>query len=389
MTVMLSAYLAGGQAGLPLSAAVLGASLAALAFPDAARSIAPIGISVVGLVEPARHRPLLRRAADRPRRPALRRPPARLAPRAAAAAPPAAVGPRPLAGAPRRAGRLGRTRRRRPAVHRQDRADRLGGGRALDRRLHELRAVSPRRKPLTSAAEWPMLNIDQTFFGRSAMSWAYRCARPAGDWISSGPDRDDRGERAGGPGGRSAAGRGQAGPGGGGVLRGEGPPGAGGALPRVPRRREARAGCGSTRGRRCSRGATRGPAVVPGKPEESPLIEAIRYDGDVQMPPKGKLKDAEIAALTEWVKRGAHWPAPARARPDPPRPRPTAARPPPRSRPRHGAGPVVLVVPAGRRPRAARGQRRGLAEVADRPVHPRPARGDGPGAVAAGRQGRP
>ena len=49
MTVMLSAYLAGGQAGLPLSAAVLGASLAALAFPDASRSIAPIGISVVGL----------------------------------------------------------------------------------------------------------------------------------------------------------------------------------------------------------------------------------------------------------------------------------------------------------------------------------------------------
>jgi hypothetical protein len=49
MTVMLSAYLAGGQAGLPLSAAVLGASLAALAFPDASRSIAPIGISIVGL----------------------------------------------------------------------------------------------------------------------------------------------------------------------------------------------------------------------------------------------------------------------------------------------------------------------------------------------------
>ena len=49
MTVMLSAYLAGGQAGLPMSAAVLGASLAALAFPDADRSIAPIGISVVAL----------------------------------------------------------------------------------------------------------------------------------------------------------------------------------------------------------------------------------------------------------------------------------------------------------------------------------------------------
>src|SRR5262249_53855791 len=39
-------------------------------------------------------------------------------------------------------------------------------------------------------------------------------------------------------------------------------------------------------------------------------VEAIRYDGDVQMPPKGKLKDTEIAALTEWVKRGAPWPSP-------------------------------------------------------------------------------
>ena len=56
------------------------------------------------------------------------------------------------------------------------------------------------------------------------------------------------------------------------------------------------------------KGGESGPVVVPGKPEESPLIEAIRYEGDVQMPPKGKLKDEEIAALTEWVKRGAFWP---------------------------------------------------------------------------------
>jgi len=56
------------------------------------------------------------------------------------------------------------------------------------------------------------------------------------------------------------------------------------------------------------RGGETGPVVVPGKPEESPLIEAIRYGGEVQMPPKGKLKDEEIAALTEWVKQGAPWP---------------------------------------------------------------------------------
>lgn len=49
VTIMLSAYLAGGQAGLPMSSALMGASLVALAFPDAARSVAPIGIAVVGL----------------------------------------------------------------------------------------------------------------------------------------------------------------------------------------------------------------------------------------------------------------------------------------------------------------------------------------------------
>jgi hypothetical protein len=49
MANMLSAYLAGGQVGLPLSAAILGASLAALLIPDASRSVAPIGVAVVGL----------------------------------------------------------------------------------------------------------------------------------------------------------------------------------------------------------------------------------------------------------------------------------------------------------------------------------------------------
>jgi mono/diheme cytochrome c family protein len=58
------------------------------------------------------------------------------------------------------------------------------------------------------------------------------------------------------------------------------------------------------------KGGDGGPAIVPGKPQESALVEAIRYDGDVQMPPKGKLKDPEIAALTEWVKRGAPWASP-------------------------------------------------------------------------------
>src|SRR5688572_3130083 len=54
-------------------------------------------------------------------------------------------------------------------------------------------------------------------------------------------------------------------------------------------------------------GGDSGPAIVPGHPEKSLLIEAVRYaNDDLQMPPKGKkLTDAQIAALTEWVKLGA------------------------------------------------------------------------------------
>lgn len=55
------------------------------------------------------------------------------------------------------------------------------------------------------------------------------------------------------------------------------------------------------------KGGDTGPAVVPGQPEDSLLIKAVRYtDPDLQMPPKGKkLSDDDIAALTQWVKMGA------------------------------------------------------------------------------------
>jgi mono/diheme cytochrome c family protein len=55
-------------------------------------------------------------------------------------------------------------------------------------------------------------------------------------------------------------------------------------------------------------GGDSGPAVVAGKPGESRLIEAIGYAGELKMPPKGKLSDAEIAELTAWVGAGAVWP---------------------------------------------------------------------------------
>ncbi|MBI4909647.1 MAG: DUF1553 domain-containing protein [Acidobacteria bacterium] len=55
------------------------------------------------------------------------------------------------------------------------------------------------------------------------------------------------------------------------------------------------------------KGGSKGPALVPGKPEESLLIRAVRHDG-LKMPVGGKLKDDEIAALEEWVRSGAAWP---------------------------------------------------------------------------------
>src|SRR4051812_43034135 len=56
------------------------------------------------------------------------------------------------------------------------------------------------------------------------------------------------------------------------------------------------------------KGGESGPALVPGKPEQSRMIEAIGYkNADLQMPPKERLSDAQIADLTTWVKRGAPW----------------------------------------------------------------------------------
>ncbi|HZL88406.1 MAG TPA: PSD1 and planctomycete cytochrome C domain-containing protein [Pirellulaceae bacterium] len=50
------------------------------------------------------------------------------------------------------------------------------------------------------------------------------------------------------------------------------------------------------------------PAVIPGKPDESLLISAVKHKGDIQMPPTGKLTDDQIAALTKWVEMGSPWP---------------------------------------------------------------------------------
>src|SRR4051812_2805612 len=56
-----------------------------------------------------------------------------------------------------------------------------------------------------------------------------------------------------------------------------------------------------------AKGGDTGPAIVPGNPDASLLIKAVRYTNeDLQMPPKGhKLSDAQIADFESWVKMGA------------------------------------------------------------------------------------
>src|SRR6266853_6282753 len=53
------------------------------------------------------------------------------------------------------------------------------------------------------------------------------------------------------------------------------------------------------------KGGENGRVVVPGDPEKSTLIHAIRQDGELKMPEKGeKLPAKDIEALTQWVKMG-------------------------------------------------------------------------------------
>jgi hypothetical protein len=57
------------------------------------------------------------------------------------------------------------------------------------------------------------------------------------------------------------------------------------------------------------KGGKRGAAIVPGDPDNSLLIKAIKQEGELKMPMGAKLKAAEIDDLVAWVKAGATWPA--------------------------------------------------------------------------------
>jgi len=58
------------------------------------------------------------------------------------------------------------------------------------------------------------------------------------------------------------------------------------------------------------KGGSHGPVVMPGKPDESKLLAAVRQDGGLKMPPGGPLEPSQINALREWIADGAPWPSP-------------------------------------------------------------------------------
>lgn len=63
-------------------------------------------------------------------------------------------------------------------------------------------------------------------------------------------------------------------------------------------------------------GGDSGPAVVPGNPDESLIIEAVNYKS-IEMPPTGKLDETKIALLREWIAMGAPFPGRQTTRPAP------------------------------------------------------------------------
>jgi len=54
-----------------------------------------------------------------------------------------------------------------------------------------------------------------------------------------------------------------------------------------------------------SEGGESGPAIAPGDPDSSLLIHALRWEGDLEMPPEEPLSEAVLHDFAQWVKMGA------------------------------------------------------------------------------------
>ncbi|MFN7627813.1 MAG: c-type cytochrome domain-containing protein, partial [Pirellula sp.] len=55
-------------------------------------------------------------------------------------------------------------------------------------------------------------------------------------------------------------------------------------------------------------GGDSGPALVPGAPQNSLILQALRYEG-LEMPPSGKLAPSKLQPIEQWILAGAPWPA--------------------------------------------------------------------------------
>jgi mono/diheme cytochrome c family protein len=56
------------------------------------------------------------------------------------------------------------------------------------------------------------------------------------------------------------------------------------------------------------KGGGSGPAIVPGDPDKSLLMQAVLQTGPLKMPKGGKLSVADTEALAQWIRIGAPWP---------------------------------------------------------------------------------
>ncbi len=110
-------------------------------------------------------------------------------------------------------------------------------------------------------------------------------------------------------------------------------------------------------------GGDTGPSLEPGHADDSLLIQTLRYDDLIRMPPQGKLPDDVIADLTRWVNQGA------------PDPREDEALTPGAERPlQPGTGPRPLGVPTAPRDAPPGRPRYRLANQRRRSLPPRPPR---------------
>lgn len=57
------------------------------------------------------------------------------------------------------------------------------------------------------------------------------------------------------------------------------------------------------------KGGDSGAALIPGDTKASRILQAVQYDGDLQMPPETPLADEQKHLLARWVELGAPWPA--------------------------------------------------------------------------------